>query len=1253
MFLFPPVNLAASESSERPRRVIFVGICMAVVVATLGRPTLAQSENEPRELFDGKTLTGWEGDLNHWRVENGAIVGEIPEGQTLNKNTWLVWRDGKLKDFDLRLQVKLTGDPTANSGIQFRCQVESVDHVSGYQADLDMGATWLGRIYDEHGRALIVERGTRVTIGPDGKRSPQTLAPAEQFAVLFRENEWNDYRIVGIGEHIAVFINGTIFAELRDQQVGERDLEGSLAVQLHSGPHTRVEFRNIRLETLKADDTRLDKLSKRRPARRTEGRSTRNPLLSHLVPNPVEQSDKSNASNTVAQMYVPDGFSVDVIAAEPQLHQPMAFTFDAKGRLWVVEGHCYPQKRPEGEGLDRVLIFSDEDANGSYETRKVFIEGLNLVSGMEVGYGGVWIGAAPELLFIPDKDGDDRPDSPPQVLLDGFGYADTHETLNSFLWGPDGWLYGNQGVFNKSNVGKPGSNDGERHQFGAAVWRYHPTRHTFEVFAHGGSNQWGLDYDEFGQMFMTHCRSRWGKGPTTHVMQGGHYWNQVNGGYAPYVSNTATPELPLMRNYMLASARYGHGEGGAGKPGTREVYGGHSHVGTMFYLGDNWPDEYRNHLFTHNLHGHQMNQQVNRREAGGFNTLHAGQDVLFCSDRQYIGVDLKYGPDGAVYINDWYDPRLCHNPIIEQWDRGNGRLYRMQFDATYEPKTVDWNAASDMQLAAAQLHKNDWHVRTARRVLSERSAERRIAGIAKTRLLSIAFTHIDPERRLRALWALHGIGEIIPAVVVKMLDDDNEFVRAWAVQLAVEDIDPQLLPGLLLPLAERESSLLVRRYLASAIQRLPAELGWQLVEVLSSQADNADDRDLPLLLWYGIGELMPNNFDHALALAETTQIPALRDYIPWYAARVSDVGRVHLVEQLASAQPDGQNRLLSLLGLGVLGTRGLVAPDGWTDVSPRLYDSSDVRTKRIAESLGAAFGDTQLFDRMRDSLADSTSNLQAQQHAVSILAYDTAEQNLPLFLKLLDETALVPQLLPLLTRYADPRVATELIARIPEWSQGDSAAAMEVLASRVPWALQTLDSIAAGDLEKKHLAAYNVRQMTQLGDTGLNERLENEWGALQQSSQERRAEIAAMAETFSSAPLWAYNVKSGAAHFKKLCANCHQPDGLNESLGPKLAGTRTKGIEYIVENVIDPNAVIGRDFQARVVVTRDGRVVNGLIEMETPSAVTIRTATNSVTVARSEIEEILISDNSFMPENLLKDLTDAQKIELFKYLMSL
>ncbi len=204
-------------------------------------------------------------------------------------------------------------------------------------------------------------------------------------------------------------------------------------------------------------------------------------------------------------MQIPDGFSVDLIASEPDLSQPIAMCFDARGRIWVAEGQTYPQRAPEGQGRDRILILEDTDRDGSFETKKVFVDGLNLVSGIEIGFGGVWVGAAPYFMFIPDKNSDDVPDSEPQILLDGWGYHDTHETLNSFTWGPDGWLYGCHGVFTHSRVGKPAAPDDQREPLNAAIWRYHPSRHNFEIFAWGGSNQWGIDYNDHGDWFMECC----------------------------------------------------------------------------------------------------------------------------------------------------------------------------------------------------------------------------------------------------------------------------------------------------------------------------------------------------------------------------------------------------------------------------------------------------------------------------------------------------------------------------------------------------------------------------------------------------------------------------------------------------------------------------------------------------------------------------------------------------------------------------
>lgn len=1380
---------------------------------------------EQYRLFDGKTLDGWDFDEQHWRVEDGAIVGEIPSGQHLNYNTWIIWKGGELEDFDLRLQVKLTGAPQANSGIQFRAQASDPRHVSGYQADLDMGATWLGRIYDEHGRALLVERGRRVSIDHQGKRKAHTFSPAGLFAPIFRENDWNDYRIVAVGERVNVFVNGTLFSELIDNEDDAKDLSGKLAFQLHSGPETRVAFRNIVLEPLSADDKRLgvsplERVDEKQPedpvlgelprganskelnldfeegnlndwtatgdafqgqpvetdtiGQRWAGQSSNkqgryfiggyevtlsdtpqgtltspwfqatapfasflvaggdsqatridvlarhksgvgeevittasgdrreqmrrvvvdlrahqgrdiairlvdqssggwghlnfddfrfhpsrpvfaetrsnspldNPLLHHLVPNP---EPKPVSGATLAKMSVPSGFEVDLIAAEPQVHQPMAFTFDSRGRLWVVEGHCYPTKRKEGEGIDKILVFEDTDHDGTFETRKTFMEGLNLVSGLQVGHGGVWVGAAPELLFIPDRDGNDVPDGDPLVLLNGFGFGDTHETINSFTWGPDGWLYGNQGVFNQSYVGKPDAEQGERVYLAAGVWRYHPTRHEFEVFAHGGSNQWGLDFDDHGQLFMTHCRSAHGRGPTTHVIQGGHYWNQINGRYASFISSAPIAGI-VAQNYLLASAKYGHGEGGAGKPGSRALYGGHSHVGTMIYLGDNWPAQYRNHLFTHNLHGHRINHQVNLRDRSGFNTVHAGDDVFHCADPQYIGVDLQCGPDGAVYISDWYDPRHCHSPHTEQWQRGNGRMYRMRYEG-FAPANVNYKAASDEELVEAQLHSNDWHVRASRLVLTERAASRAIENDVVNRLREMATTHQSDARRLRALWCLHGIDALDSDLAKQLLADPSEFVRAWTVQLMAESGDIESRDSLLIKQVRKEDSALVKLYLASAAGRMQNETSWQIVETLTGQEENVNDHTLSLLVWQSLAQFISQDLQRAVQLIDSTRIPAIGQYVRWYAPQLSEEGRDLITRRISESGGKDRQMTLRLFAEGMKDRRKLKVPVGWSSLATELY--RDDATRGPAEELGAVFGDESLYVRMRARLADESSSLRERLHALSILATDSSPKNLRPLLTLIDVPQLQLEIIRQLKRYDDLSAASALITRLPELPDASADAAMETLCSRVSSSLMLLDAIKKGQVTKGKLTGFYARQMASLRDEELNARLMEQWGTLGQSSEESAAAIKSLVEQYQKAPLWAYNRSNGEAMYKKLCATCHDQSDVSERIGPKLEGTGAKGIEYIVENILDPNAVIGEDFLARQILTLDGIVMTGVVLKETDSTVYLRTATSTQTVAKEDIEQMVVSKNSFMPEGLMKQLTDRERIELLMYLMSL
>ena len=908
--------------------------------------------------------------------------------------------------------------------------------------------------------------------------------------------------------------------------------------------------------------------------------------------------------------------------SEPDVLQPIAFTFDELGRMWVVEALSYPQKQLEGEGMDRVLIFEDFDGDGSFEDRKVFAEGLNLVSGIEVGFGGVWIGAAPQLLFIPDLDQDDRPDGPPQVLLDGFGYQDTHETLNNFIWGPDGWLYGNQGVFNYSQIGKPGSNKEQRVEMRAGVWRYHPVNHKFEVYAHGGSNQWGLDFDQHGQWFMTHCRSYWGGGSTTHVVQGGHYWNQANANYPDYIEPYPPSGHAYFRSFLLASARYGHGEGGAGVQGSRRIYGGHSHVGTMLYQGDNWPADYQNKLYTHNLHGHQMNVQINEREGSGFNTIHAGKDFMFCADPRYVAVDLKYGPDGAVYINDWYDTQHCHNPNTEQWERSTGRIYRVQFDASYEPVLVHLSRKSDRELAWLQLHQNAWHARTARRLLQERSAKGDISQDALDVLQNMSKDHANVNRRLRAFWSLHVIGAIEDREWATYLRDESEYVRASAVEMvAALDQVPATVAAQLVIMAHNDPSAFVRLRLAAASMQLNDEEAWQIIESLASHIEDAADRNLPSMIWFSLAQKLPTHLERGFKLLDSQNqvIPVLKQMVLWYASKLKGEGLEMAVAYLQKAAFTERAEILTAIHLALRNETRVPMPRQWSSFADVLYGSEDSGIRLPSEKLAAIFGDRKVLPGMRIILKDSSRTEAERSHALEILSLAADEESIPTFISLLDDPSLKSSALNLLARFDHPGSAQAILERLSLFEGNDKVAAFNTLTARASLAVPLLEAVLEGKVDQDLLSAYYLRQLQKLRSNEVENHIAKIWGKVGQTSQDKAQFIESLDHTYREAPLWAYSVDEGKKHFQLLCSSCHRAGGEGVAMGPDLSGSGSSGSRYFLESIIDPNAVIGLNYQVTEVELNDGETVSGLWVSESESGVVLRTLTDTITLDKEKI----------------------------------
>lgn len=969
-------------------------------------------------------------------------------------------------------------------------------------------------------------------------------------------------------------------------------------------------------------------------------RQKESPVLKHLVQNPAKPTAVANAAaqSVVASMMLTPGFQAELIVAEPEVRQPIAFAMDGRGRLWVAEAYSYPNKQPEGKGRDRITIFEDVTGDGTFKKRTVFIEGLNLVSGLEVGFGGVWVGAAPQLLFIP-KDQNDKPGEP-QVLLDGWGYQDTHETLNSFCWGPDGWLYGNQGVFTKSLVGKPGTPDEQRVPLHSGVWRYHPVRHEFEMFAHGGSNQWGLDFNEAGHLFMTHCRSFWGGGGTTHVIRNGHFWNQANANYAPFISNAGPDFAPDLKNFLPASARYDSGEGGAGAPGTTAIYGGHSHVGTMIYLGDNWPDDYRNHLFTHNLHGHQMNHQINECRGSGYDTVHAGFDLMFAPDPHYIAVDLQTGPDGAVYVIDWCDTQHCHTPAEEAWDRTNGRIYRISWAQTYHPVKVNLGAMSDVELAQLQTHHNDWYSRMARQLLQERATTRKIDAPAIDSLTQLT-TSPNYAHVLRGLWALHVIGALDKAKLTAALKNPDERVRAWAIQLGTEHM-PVISGEILAQLAAHDSSPTVRLALASAMPVLSAETCWNVGTALAMHSEDVTDRFLPKMIWFGLANVISKNFSRGLELANKTPLPSLANSIRWWAATQSQ-GRDIFVASISKDTDDLARRELQILAFGLKNEASATAPKAWPEVQTRFAGAA-------TDELAAIFGDKTIISKMRASLANDQAPMNERSTAFNLLKRIGDAEATPIFAKLLDVDQFRSAVIPLLARSNDPTTATALIRHFPKLSDPDRTATLNTLTSRPELAMPLLRAQQDGTFDKKQFGSFQVRQMRNLHNADIDKLLDQTWGKVTESSAGMKATIVRLQKAYQEAPLWAYDAGAGKQTFTQICSVCHTMNGAGGKLGPDLTGSWRNGLAYFLENIVDPNAVVGEQFQLNMIAKRDGSVLSGIMEQETDTALTVRTIIESVIIPKSDIKERQKLAQSLMPPGVLEALSERQTIELLKFL---
>jgi putative membrane-bound dehydrogenase-like protein len=537
--------------------------------------------------------------------------------------------------------------------------------------------------------------------------------------------------------------------------------------------------------------------------------------------------------DAIAKMTVPEGFSVELVASEPDIQNPVAMTFDERGRIWITESFEYPRLEA-GPGRDRVKVLEDTDGDGVTDKVTIFAEGLNIPSGIAVGHGGVWVANSPDILFLQDTDGDGKADKR-EVVVTGFGRDDTHELPNSLNWGPDGYLYGLNGVFNYSNV----KQNGKEFPFTCAMFRINPRTREFEVFAEGTSNPWGIAWDPEGSAFISACviDHLW------HITESGYYHRQ--GG--PYPQFTWKIESIVDYQHQLAA-----------------------YCGIEYFDSDAYPVEYRDRLYMGNIHGGCINVDEVTRHGSSYRGK-AAPDFLTANDVWFMPVSQKTGPDGSLYVLDWYDRFHCYQDaraLPDKVDRSYGRLYRVRYQDTPRAKPFDLTKESGDELIARLQNPNLFYRSLAQRVLCERAdaaTNKKLEALA----LNSDVTH---KTRMHALWSLVGQGVLDADFHEKLLNSSDASLRAWGVRAAgnFAKIDDGLRDKIATMSADESVDVLLQVAIAAGkIEGLDAMPIW--VEVL---ANSGDDKLIPHIVWQNLYPTLSERAKDFLALVKTQDLQA-------------------------------------------------------------------------------------------------------------------------------------------------------------------------------------------------------------------------------------------------------------------------------------------------------------------------------------------------------------------------------------------
>ena len=970
------------------------------------------------------------------------------------------------------------------------------------------------------------------------------------------------------------------------------------------------------------------------------------------------------AAQVAAQMKLPPGFKATVFAAEPDVQNPIALAWDARGRLWVAENYTYAERATKFDLRlrDRVLIFEDAKGDGHFTSRKVFTDDVQMLTSVEIGRGGVWLMCPPQLLFMPCANGGDKPTGPTEVVLDGFTppAENYHNYANGLRFGPDGWLYGRCGASAPGEIGAPGTAKDARIPLRGTMWRYHPTRKVFEALSSGCTNPWGHDWDAHGELFFINTVN-------------GHLWHGITG--AHYVRPHTIDPNP--RTYALIDHHADHWHFDTASDWTKSrdgaadaLGGGHAHIGMMIYQGDNWPAEYRGRLLTINMHGRRANQEILERKGSGYVGKH-GPDFFTVPDKWFRGMELTYGPDGGVYVADWSDTGECHDSTGVH--RTSGRIYKITHGEPKRPVVTDLTKLSIPELVHLHTHTNEWFVRQARLQLIERAKLKANRDAAIRELQKIVKQERNSILILRALWSLHSLDSLEDAGFLHVLGlAGDEHIRSWVVRLmsdfwpldTVLSARPQSAKQigapdadslrLLVQFARATNSAFVHLALASTLQRLPVSKRAELAAALVAHKEDAADHNLPALIWYGLIPLAETQPGALPKIASVCELPLTRRLIARRLAEDIEKQPAYVNNLLLLAAAKGevfQSDILSGLADGLAGWRKATKPSTWDAFAKLIEKSANTTLRDRARDLSVVFGDGRALDEVKRVALAKDADMNARKAALQTLIESRPPDLRAVCEQLLGVRFLNTVAVRGLAQFDDPAIGEKLAKSYRSFHPSERATVMDTLVSRPVFAKALLAELAAGRLPRADVSAFHARQIRSFNDTALNEQLGKAWGELREAAADKQALIAKLKTQFTPDVLAKADKSAGRALYNLACANCHRLYGQGGEVGPDLTGSGRDNLDYLLDNIADPSAVVSADFRMTVADLADGRTLNALVTARTERTLTLKTMTETVTVQRSDVKSLKESTLSIMPEGLLEALTPEQQRDLLAYLM--